>query len=387
MVDTLKRDTEETILQIKIRDTGIGIARDKQEKIFERFFQTELPHTMLNQGSGIGLAISQEFVKMQNGTLTVESELNKGSCFTIMLPFKEIPLLENFTPAIVTDEEEYIESLPAPATAAPTAVAAPGTPGAKKHAILIVEDNEDFLFYMKDNLRAAYNVYEASHGKEGWRKALSLHPDLIVSDISMPVMNGIDLCKKLKSDERTKHIPVILLTALAAEGNELESLQTGATDYISKPFNFEVLQSKIRNILDYQETIKKTYQRQVEASPAPVEASSADDQFLHSVLRLIETNMSNTDFSVEELSQQMHISRSSFYKRLVMVTGKTPVEFIRHMRLKKAAELLEKSQMTVSEIAYEVGFNNPKYFTQQFRLEFDIAPSLYRTGKKQKMDS
>jgi YesN/AraC family two-component response regulator len=208
----------------------------------------------------------------------------------------------------------------------------------------------------------------------------------VVSDISMPLMNGIDLCKKIRSDERTRQLPVILLTALAAESTELKSLQTGANDYISKPFNFEILQSKITGLLEYKETIKKTYQRQVEASPATVEIASADEMFLQNVLREIEKNMANSDFSVEELSQQFHNSRSTFYKRLLLITGKTPVEFIRYIRLKRAAELLEKSQMTISEIAYAVGFNNPKYFTQQFKLEFDIAPSAYRSGKKQNVE-
>jgi len=158
----------------------------------------------------------------------------------------------------------------------------------------------------------------------------------------------------------------------------LEGLQTGAADYITKPFNFEVLLSKIRNILAYNENIKKTYQRQVEASPIAIQAESGDTVFLQEVLQLIEKNMSNPDFSVEELSLKFHASRSTFYKRLLLLTGKTPVEFIRFMRMKRAAELLEKSQMTISEIAYTVGFNNPKYFTQNFKTQFGMIPSAYR---------
>lgn len=367
-VSTIDLNDEEAELYIKVRDTGIGIAADQQERIFDRFFQTRIPDSILNQGSGIGLAITLEFVKMHRGRVTVESELNKGSCFTVMLPCKRISIDES----IATPAEEI--ELPATSLPPPQAMAS----NKKKKAVLIVEDNEDFRFYLKDNLKANYTIHEASDGRDGWKKALSLHPDLVVSDISMPVMNGIELCKKIRTDPRTKQIPVILLTALTEEHTQLKSLETGASDFIAKPFNFEVLQSRVRNLLEYKETIRNIYQRQVDAGPAHVEIRSADDEFLQSVLRELEKNITNPDLSVEELSHLLNTSRSTFYKRLLLITGRTPVEFIRYFRLKRAAELLEKSQMNISEIAYTVGFNNPKYFAQQFRQEFDVAPSAYR---------
>jgi signal transduction histidine kinase/ligand-binding sensor domain-containing protein/DNA-binding response OmpR family regulator len=457
-VHTERYTREDTVLRIKVKDTGIGIAADKQEKIFERFFQTEVPNTILNQGSGIGLAITLEFVKMHHGHLSVESELNKGSCFTITLPFKEIavagpdvlaeepnlalhftlaethlalrsapstearPARYSLSPADQAVAQSMKQSVaqslaqptsqslsqPASKSSAPQALlpkegpgggpmpeepkgpggqkwAQPAPPGgATKRTVLIVEDNEDFRFYLKDNLRAFYTIVEASDGKEGWQKSLALHPDLVVSDISMPIMSGIELCEKIKKDERTCQIPVILLTAMAGEGNELKSLKTGATDYIIKPFNFEVLLSKVKNILEYNETIKKTYQRQVQANPAALTIESADDAFMQNVLSLIEKNMGNPDFTVAELSIQFHASRSTIYKRLLLLTGKTPLELIRQIRLKRAAELLEKSQLSVSEIAYTVGFNNPKYFAQYFKMEFNIIPSAYRSQKRTK---
>ena len=364
---------DELLLSIRIQDTGIGIAADKREKIFERFFQNEIPDTILNQGSGIGLSITQEFVRMHHGRLSVESEVNKGSCFTVEIPFREVAAATTFpTPAI--------PMLPAPVAALPTA----GLPTAPADAptILIVEDNEDFRFYLKDNLRAYYKIVEASDGVEGWKKVLSAHPVLVVSDISMPHMDGIELCKKIRNDERTRQTPVVLLTAMTGETLELQGLQTGATDHITKPFNFEVLLSKIRNIVQHHETVRKTYQRQVQAGPAPVEPASADEQFLREVLAYIEKEMGNPDLSVEELSSRFHTSRSTFYKRVVLLTGKTPVEFIRHIRLRRAAELLEKSQLNVAEIAYEVGFNNPKYFTQYFKSEYGCIPSAYRSDRK-----
>ncbi|GGB20843.1 hybrid sensor histidine kinase/response regulator [Puia dinghuensis] len=363
-----RKNDEEALLSIAIRDTGIGIEPDKQEKIFERFFQNEIPETLINQGSGIGLSITQEFVRMHHGRLSVESEVNKGSCFTVVLPLKVIKAAGLPTPMPEPEEtllpEDEVPSAP------------PGAP-----TILIVEDNEDFRFYLKDNLRTYYNIVEASDGKEGWRKVLSAHPQLVVSDISMPHMDGIQLCRKIRTDDRTRQIPVILLTAMAGESGVLQGLQTGAADYITKPFNFEVLLSKMRNIVEYNETVKKTYQRQVQAGATHVEMPSADDVFLREVLEHIEKNMANPDFSVGDLCQQFHASRSTFYKRVLLLTGKTPVELIRHIRLQRAAELLEKSQLTVAEIAYTVGFNNPKYFTQYFKSEFHCIPSAYRKSR------
>ena len=195
----------------------------------------------------------------------------------------------------------------------------------------------------------------------------------------MPAMDGMELCKKISTDERTAQIPVILLTAMTGEGAELNGLRTGAIDYIIKPFNFELLLSRVRNVLAHTATIKRTYQRQVQAAPAALDIESADEAFIKNVLEQIEKNMGNPDFSVGELSTQFHTSRSTFYKRLLLLTGKTPIEFIRHIRLKRAAELLEKSQLTVAEIAYSVGFNNPKNFSQYFKEEFNRIPSAYRS--------
>jgi signal transduction histidine kinase/ligand-binding sensor domain-containing protein/DNA-binding response OmpR family regulator len=376
----------EAQLSIRISDTGIGIDPHKKEKIFERFFQSETPDAILNQGCGIGLSIAQEFVKMHQGQLTVESEVDKGSCFTVLLPFNDVAHYEEWPLPLLPPSELPGEVL-SPKTVAAAPVAAPTfsgivqtPPGAP--TILIVEDNEDFRFYLKDNLRAYFKILEASDGKEGWKKVLSAHPDLVVSDISMPQMDGIELCRKIRNDERTRQIPVILLTAMTAATIELEGLQTGATDYIAKPFNFEVLLSKVRNIAAYKEDVRKTYQRQVQANPTPVVIDSADDVFMRQVLSYMEKEMANPDLSVAELSTRLHTSRSTFYKRLVLLTGKTPVEFIRHIRLKRAAELLEKSHYTVAEVAYAVGFNNPKYFTQYFKAEFGCIPRAYRVGKR-----
>jgi signal transduction histidine kinase/ligand-binding sensor domain-containing protein/DNA-binding response OmpR family regulator len=370
----MQMDDNKQLLAIKVIDTGIGIPKEKQEKIFERFFQNDIPGSMVNQGSGIGLAITKEFVKLHKGSIEVTSEPEKGSCFTILLPVTEMPVIKDGQETIAEEKDfekeiklqEHEEA---------------GIHG-KKATLLLVEDNEDFRFYLKDNLREQFAIIEAANGKEGWQKALGYHPDLVVADISMPEMNGIDLCKKIKKDQRTSHMPVILLTALAGEEQQLKGLETGANDYMTKPFNFEILLSRVKNILEEQARLRKTFQKKLDVKPADISIASPDEQFIYQALEIVEKNISNADFSVEDMSRSLFMSRVTLYKKLLALTGKTPIEFIRSIRLKRAAQLLEKAQMTVSEVAYEVGFNSPKSFSKYFKTEFNTSPSSYIGGKK-----
>lgn len=363
------------LLEIKIIDTGIGIPDDKREKIFEPFFQNDIPGSMLNLGSGIGLSITKEFVKLHKGRIFVESEFNQGSCFTIQLPVQQVDA------SLFTDTSMVLEHdtsfLPNNGGQKNHANGNNLNRDAKKPTVLLVEDNDDFRFYIKDNLKEAFNIIEADNGKKGWQKALAMHPNLVVSDISMPEMNGIDLCLKLKSDSRTSHIPVILLTALMGEETQLKGLETGASDYMTKPFNFEILLSKIKNILSQQEHMRKTYQKQVEANPTEMHVESPDELFIKKVLLLIDNNISNPNFSVEELSDDMFVSRYTLYKKILMMTGKTPNELVRQMRLKRAAQLLETGHLTISQIGHKVGFKSQKYFVKAFKAEFDTIPSKY----------
>ncbi len=365
--DPKTRDQKQKILEIKVIDTGIGIPKENQEKVFERFFQDNMPESLLNQGSGIGLAITKEFVKMHGGIINVESEVDYGTCFIISIPFT------------VQKEDETINE--------PEQVIGAMYPilkdtdkthsSAKKTTILLIEDNDDLRFYLKDNLKQSFHVIEAVNGKDGWQKALALHPKLIVSDISMPEMNGLELCKKIRGDSRTTQIPVILLTALIGENDQLAGLDSGANDYIIKPFNFEILLSKIHNLLKMQQTLKKTYQKQVEVEAENIVVVSEDEKFLKNAFEQIEKNITNPNFSVEELSRQLNLSRVSLYKKMLVLTGKTPVDCIRTIRLKRAIQLLEKSKLSIANVAYEVGFNNAAYFAKVFREEFGILPSEY----------
>jgi signal transduction histidine kinase/DNA-binding response OmpR family regulator len=369
------KSNKETLVAIEIKDTGIGIPANRHEKIFERFFQHDVPGTMVNQGSGIGLAITKEFVTLLGGAIRVNSEEFKGSTFTVVLPVKEVAM-----PAAVPVELE--EDATADEICSDAGAGAAGAAGKKEYTVLLVEDNEDFLFYLKDNLRMCFNIIEAVNGREGWQKTLSAHPDIIVSDINMPVMNGIDLCKKIKQDQRTRHIPVVLLTALTSEEQQLHGIETGAADYMTKPFNFEILVSKIKNLLRQQQSFKQTFTKQVAVKTTDVHIASPDEKFVQDALAIVEKNISNSDFSVEELSRALLLSRAAVYKRLFVLTGKTPIEFIRSVRLQRAAQLLEKSRMTVAEVAYETGFNNPKYFSKYFKAEFGKLPSAWQADAK-----
>jgi YesN/AraC family two-component response regulator len=232
-------------------------------------------------------------------------------------------------------------------------------------------------FYLKDNLRHRYTVYEASDGTEGYKKVLSLFPDLVISDIVLPGMDGIEICRKIKTDRRTSHIPVILLTAQTTNEQKISGFEAGADDYITKPFTYEILESRIRNLIRQRDALRKSFQNQVEIEPSNVEVVSLDKKFIQKAIEIVEKNIDNTEFSVEELSHELNMSRVNLYKKLLSLTGKTPIEFIRIIRLKRAAQLLRESQLTVSEIAYKVGFNNPKYFTKYFKEEFGVLPSVY----------
>jgi DNA-binding response OmpR family regulator len=247
-----------------------------------------------------------------------------------------------------------------------------------RELLLIIEDNEDLRFYLKENLGHRYRIAEAADGKEGYEKAVAVYPDVIISDIMIPEPDGIELCRKLKNDPKTSHIPIILLTAKVSAEQEIEGLDAGADDYITKPFNYEVLELKIRRSTEIRKKLRSKLQKQhYEISPGEIGITSLDEKFMKKATKFVEKNLSNTGLSVELFSKEMGVSRGHLYNKIMALTGKTPTEFIRIMRLKRGAQLLAKSQLTVSEVAYKVGFNDPKYFSRYFKEEFGVSPSQY----------
>ncbi|MFY7827273.1 MAG: hybrid sensor histidine kinase/response regulator transcription factor [Flectobacillus sp.] len=365
-------------IKLIVGDTGSGFSRDMYEKIFDRFFQIPTDDATLNQGSGIGLSISKEFIKLHGGTIQVESEEGMGSIFTVFLPLKN---QESFTKnpiQIPTEVQEY-----------PTEILAVDTQEtsvekSEKPIILVIDDNEDIRYYLKENLAHKYKIVEASDGKQGWQKALSAHPMLIVSDVNMPNMDGLSLLDKIRNDSRTKHIPVILLTVLSEEEQQAKGLSFGANDYLVKPFSFNLLDIKIGNLLKINQTFKETYSKQINVQTPVLEVESQDEKFLLEVARHIEENILQTSLTVEDVSKMVNMSRSTFYNKILALTGETPVEYIRSMRLKKAAYLLEKSDLKIADISFEVGFSNTNYFARAFRNKYQMTPSDYIKLKRHK---
>ena len=365
-----KENKTEGTLAIEVADTGIGIPAGKEERIFERFFQTEVPADMVNQGMGIGLAITKEFVKLHGGIISVKSEVNKGTCFTVLIPARKIYNASDQISTRPTSTEDANE------------LAEDEKLSAGRKTILLVEDNEDLRFYLKDNLRKIYQVEEAVNGKEGWEKANSINPDLIVSDIMMPVMDGIEMSRKIKNDLLTAHIPIILLTAMGSEEKQLEGYNIGVNDYIRKPFIFDILASRIKNLIAQQRLLQKKFHKQIVVNPSEITVTSMDEKFLKDALGIVEKHIDDPDFSVEDFSGEIFMNRVTLYRKIQSLTGKPPTEFIRSIRLKRAAQLLEKSGKPVSEIAWEVGFNNPKNFAKQFKEEFGVTPSQYAANHR-----
>jgi signal transduction histidine kinase/ligand-binding sensor domain-containing protein/DNA-binding response OmpR family regulator len=369
----------QALLEIKVADTGIGIPPERHEKIFEQFFQSDSPGGFVNQGSGIGLAITKEFVKLCKGSILVDSELNKGTTFTLELPMEILPMATQ--PAMEEMEEMTLPDINIPEhQEAPATEALPLLRKEEKQTLLLVEDNDDFRFYLKENMKAFYHIIEAPDGLTGWQKTLSAHPHLVISDVNMPVMNGIALCTKIKSDPRTRQIPVILLTAMTGEEEQLRGLEKGADDYIVKPVRFEIMLSRVRNLLT-----RRAPAKQMMVLPPPADNAtvlSADEKFMQKALEIVEKNLSNAGFSVEELSRELFMNRVSVYRRIYAITGQPPIEFIRGVRLQRAAHLLTQTEMNVTEVAYEVGFNNPKYFTKYFKMAYSMLPSAYAAAMR-----
>lgn len=388
-LNVLEKDHQSVLLELKIKDTGIGIPLALQEKIFESFFQADSPGHLRSQGTGIGLAITREFVEMHGGTIKVDSEPDKGSSFTVLLPVTVLPTGSSTADHTETATAPPAANLPGAAPPAMNAVptretSIPTETAITRFKVLLVEDDDDFRFYLKENLAPLFTVLEAANGQEGWQKTLSAQPDLVVTDVNMPLMDGLELCKKIKTDQRVQNIPVILLTALSAENHQLRALGFGANDYISKPFIVEILISRIRNLLHFRESVEETARKRVIAQPTEIdeEPEPTDEDFVREAVEVLEKNIANPDFSVDDWSRELGLSRTTLYKKILGATGKTPIGFIRHFRMKRAAQLLEKTRHNVAEVAYMVGFNNPKYFARYFKEVYGVLPSVYQAEKR-----
>lgn len=354
----LTEDHHRNFVKITIADTGCGIAKNELPTLFERFYQGN-NHTPDKVGSGIGLHLVKEYVELHEGRITVSSEVNEGSVFSIFIPTE-----------LKGNKSETSLSLPLESDSQQK------TSG--KKVLLIVEDNREFRTFLAEQLEREFHVIQASDGEEGEDMVRKKYPDLIISDLMMPKMDGLELCRRLKNNINSSHIPFILLTARISDDAKIDSYKAGADSYIAKPFNFEVLQTRIDMLIEQQEKRKKLFHKTIDVQPGSFTTTSLDEQFIKKTLQLIEKNISNPDYSVDDLSKDIGMSRSGLYPKIQSITGLTPNNFIRSIRLKRAAQLLQTTQHTVAEIAWMTGFNSLKYFNKYFKEDFAKTPTQYR---------
>jgi signal transduction histidine kinase/ligand-binding sensor domain-containing protein/DNA-binding response OmpR family regulator len=365
-------------ITISVSDSGKGIQPEKLNKIFTRFYQIE--ENGILGGTGLGLSLAKEFAEMHSGKITVISEIDKGSCFTLFLPIGDAHLSENNkivsthksnTQIIEEIKYEYTEN----------ELNETETPTNKQNnlpSILIVEDNHDLCSYINGILNKEFKVYEAYNGKEGWDKIQELLPDLVVTDIMMPEIDGIELCKLIKTNFQTSHIPVIMLTARAAEEQQITGIETGADSYITKPFNTRYLVATIHNIIETRHKLKEKFSNDEAFDIKELAITSSDEKFLQKLMEIIDQKITDPELSVEKLSKEIGMSRSHLHRKLKSLTGQVPNEFIRIVRLKMAARLLKTTDINIAELTYKIGFNNPSYFSTCFSKYFGISPTQYK---------
>jgi len=400
------------MVEISVYDTGPGIPREQLDHIFDRFHQSDSTYEHHQKGSGIGLALAKELVELHHGTIvphTREGE-NSGTEFIIRLPMGEAHLKPDEiieiseTPSLhktpreipafdiiekKEDESESDSDSESDSGCEFEFESGPGTVdnqgsvpgGIEKNIILLVEDGRDVREYVKAALEPLYTVVEARDGEQGIQKAQEIIPDLIISDIMMPGIDGYELCRVLKSHRSTSHVPIILLTAKAGEADIIEGLETGADDYITKPFNTRILCARIKNLIDLRRYLQQTINREMTLQPTKIAVMPVDKEFIKDLKEVIENNIKDPDFNVEVLCKKLYMSHATLYRKIHALTGESPTEFIRTYRLKRGAELLKNSFGTVLEVAMEVGFSSANYFTKCFKKKFHQLPSTYQTSE------
>lgn len=392
--------TDGKTLTLRVADTGIGISHEDLGNIFDRFFMVDQvrPH-----GSGIGLSLVKAFVELHNGTITAESVVGKGSVFTVTIPVTHVSETSAVPDRLISREEANAElaKIDDDSITSPSAATDTDKPR-EKPRLLIIDDNDDIRDLVADILGDEYEIHQAADGREGLAKAARLVPDIIVCDIMMPVMDGLECCRKIKAEISTSHIPVVMLTACSLDEQRVEGYESGADGYISKPFNGQLLKARCRNLLANRKRIENLWQGGAAFAAAPATASAPkqgaedaatqprkqtvattpnadpDNEFYGRFLEIFNEEISNPNLNIEQLASRMGLGHSQFYRKIKALTNYTPVELMRQLRLKQARHLLTTTSRSISEIAYEVGFSSPAYFTKCYRIAFGETPSELR---------
>lgn len=398
---TVNVSVEDDMLVILVMDKGIGIDPKKQQSLFQRF-ETLVKHNILRPSSGIGLSLVKELIELHSGSIEVKSQLEVGSQFTVRLPMDQSvyqkskntefilndkpslnetiepaeSIISDVSPELITHQTEYVPD--------------------KKEAIsvLIVEDNVELRTFLSDILSGNYQVIEAINGEKGLECAQKQIPDLIISDIMMPVMDGLDMVKRIKEDRNICHIPIILLSAKSSLDDRIQGLEQGIDDYITKPFSATYLKTRIKSLLYQRKQLQEIYLNQwlekqkenpvpiIEIEPSLPKITPFDDQFIEQVMKIMDKHMDNSKLTIDEFAQELNMGRTVFYQKLKSIIGLSPSNFIHEMRIKRAKQLIESGEYNISSIAYMTGFNDPKYFSKCFKKKYGVSPSEYNTSQK-----
>ncbi|MFR9499762.1 MAG: two-component regulator propeller domain-containing protein [Rikenellaceae bacterium] len=364
---------------ISISDTGIGIPEKDQDRIFERFFQSSDKKRIKAGGSGIGLAHAKSLVEKMNGNISFTSKVDEGTTFNINMPIdNEEATVENGNESYVFEYINIEHKKLLHLNQTQTTNSSPS-----KKSVLLVEDNKDLSEFIFSDLSDDYNVAIAEDGKIGYEMAQSEYPDIIVSDVMMPNMDGLEMCHCIKTDEQTSHIPIILLTAKSSEEAKIEGYNNKADAYLTKPFSSKLLKERIRAILSNRESLQTKFQKEIKINPMIIANSEVDVIFMDKVLKLIEDNLSDPDYNIEKIAQDYGVSRSFLTRKIKAITGESALKFQRSIRLKHAAQHLTHSNLTISEIAWKIGYNDIDTFRNRFKEQFGSNPSEYRQQNKQ----
>ncbi|QHT70628.1 response regulator [Rhodocytophaga rosea] len=365
-------------LKMVVTDTGLGVPAHLQNKIFDRFYQIDNLQTRSFEGTGIGLALTKELVDLCKGSISLKSSEGKGTCFEVILPLAYEPMQNyphTFTGITISQSQEKL-SLPVQALDCVMTVEKEEE-NASKPTILLVEDHDELRNYLRQQLAESFQVRLAKEGKEALRMAIKTVPDLIITDITMPVMDGMSLTRYLKENPMTSHIPIIMLTAKDDGASKREGFSTGAEQYLVKPFIFEELQAIINSLLTQRNRLRVKYSREVILQPTSPTIPDREAEFLERAVRIIEDQIANENFTVEMLQKEIGMSRMQLHRKLKALTGQSASDFIRSIRLKRAADLLGQPGLQIAEAAYLSGFSNMSYFSKSFREEFGLLPSEY----------
>ncbi|MCG8310910.1 MAG: response regulator [Cytophagales bacterium] len=363
------------VIEIAVGDSGNGIREEHLAHIFDRFYQVNDGDSDAVKGTGIGLSLSRDYARLHGGDILVESEVGTGSTFRLHIPMK--PLETNECPAL----QNEVSHIGFPESVEPVSPADKNEKdtGARTElpVVLVVEDNHDMRHFIRDNLEIQFRILEAEDGKKGFELAEAHDPDIIISDIMMPKMNGLELCNKIKSTFETSHIPVILLTAKTSPENVLEGLKEGADDYITKPFFVKQLLARIENLVRTRSLLMEKFKKSSVVTPSDIASSDLDEEFIGNVVGIIEKHIGDPELSIVYLAKNMAMSHSSIYKKIKAITGLSGNEFIRNIRLKRAAQLLQSKRLNVSEVIFQVGFNNRSYFSKCFQEMHGMTPKQF----------